>query len=78
MLNMKFIMLINVKMSTVVGILTIICTINTTSEFESKKSLYFEGSKFWYTTYMPHTIVAGDVIYKYSLYCHNKLFSTKK
>ena len=38
--RMKFIMLINVKMPTYVGILTFISMINTTSEFESK-SFYF-------------------------------------
>ena len=36
---MKFIMLINVKMPTIVGILTLISMINTTSE--SLKSLFF-------------------------------------
>ena len=36
-------MLINVKMSTIVGILTFISMINKTSEFESKKSLYFSA-----------------------------------
>ena len=42
-LIIKFIMLI---MPTVVGILTIICMINTTPEFESKKSLYFLAFSF--------------------------------
>ena len=38
-LNMKFILLINVKMPTIVGILTFISRINTTSEsFKARKS----------------------------------------
>ena len=43
---MKFIMLINVKMSTIVDILTFISVISTTSEFESKKSLIFQLISF--------------------------------
>ena len=39
-LSIKFILLINVKMPTIVGILTLISRINTTSEFESKKNLF--------------------------------------
>ena len=42
-LSMKFIMLINVKMPTIVGILTFMSMVNTISEFESKKSLYFSA-----------------------------------
>ena len=39
-LSMKFIILINVKMLTIVGILAFIIIINTKYEFESKKNLY--------------------------------------
>ena len=38
-LSSKFILLINVKMPTIVGILTLISMINATAEFESKNSL---------------------------------------
>ena len=40
-LSMKFIMLINVKMATIVGILTFIRMINTTSESLKVRSLFF-------------------------------------
>ena len=41
-LSMKFILLINVKMPTIVGILTFICMINTTSEvLKQEKYLFF-------------------------------------
>ena len=43
---MEFIMLINVKMPTFVGILTFISMMNTTSEFESKITLYFQLFSF--------------------------------
>ena len=40
--SMKFILLINVKMPTIVGILTFISMINTTSEsFKARNSLFF-------------------------------------
>ena len=51
---MKFIMFINVKMTTILGILTFICMINTTSEslkereciFISQYFLFYEQLKF--------------------------------
>ena len=44
---MKFIMLINVKMSTIVGILTYISMINKTSEsLKARKVLIFQHSSF--------------------------------
>ena len=49
-MSMKFIMLMNVKMPTSVGILTLICMINTTyiGEFESKTHLYFFEQFYFY------------------------------
>ena len=37
---MKFIMLINVKMPTIVGILTFICMINTTAEWLKARKVF--------------------------------------
>ena len=46
--SMKFILLINVKMPTIVGILTFISMINTTFEtWESKKLLYIQYFSFY-------------------------------
>ena len=39
-------MLINVKMPTIVAILTFISMMNTTSEFESKITIYFQHFSF--------------------------------
>ena len=45
---MKFIMLINVKMPTIVGILTFIGTSNTTSEsLKARKKLFFQHFSFY-------------------------------
>ena len=45
---MKFILLINVKMSTIVGILTFICMINTASEsLEPRKIFVFQHLEFY-------------------------------
>ena len=45
---MKFILLINVQMSTIVGILTFISRINTTSEFfKQKKVVTFQYFTFY-------------------------------
>ena len=47
-LSMKFIMLINVKMPTIVGILIFISRINTTSEsLKARKVLYFHNFRFY-------------------------------
>ena len=47
-LSMKFIMLINVKMSTIVGILTFISMINTVSEsFKARKGFNFHHFTFY-------------------------------
>ena len=47
-LSMKFIMLINVKMPTIVGILTFISRINTTSEsLKARKVFVFRHFKFY-------------------------------
>ena len=47
-LSMKFIMLINVKMPTIVGILIFMSKINTTSEhLKARKVLIFEHLRFY-------------------------------
>ena len=47
-LILKFIMFINVKMPTIVGILTFISRINTTSErFRARKILFFHHFSFY-------------------------------
>ena len=43
---MKFILLINVKMPTIVGILTFISMINTSESLQAK-SIYFQHSSFY-------------------------------
>ena len=46
--SMKFILLINVKMPTIVGILTFISRINTTPEsFKSRNAFIFQGFNFY-------------------------------
>ena len=47
-MSMNFILLINVKMPTVVGILTFISMKNATSEFQSKKKIFiFQYLRFY-------------------------------
>ena len=47
-LNMKFILLINVKMPTIVGILTFISRINVTSEnFKARNIVIFQHFNFY-------------------------------
>ena len=50
-LSMTFVMLINVKMPTIVGILTFICMINVTSE---RESLFFSIYGFMSKIFRTH------------------------